>query len=347
MAHYLAGTATGPGAAGNFLDQLVAHLITNGWTKLWGVASTNAMMKGAALDTAAGNAPYLWISVSSSTTIVFQPYFDADVAAQVGIATTGVVPTLNVQDASFPFWIRCNAVSVAFAVKAGTIYNKGYAGYLRRGLPSQMAGMTSSTGAIAAGATNIPTASDMTGKLLVGQKVLLANQGHSNSSANKTNAELVTIQTITGGATPSITLTAGTTKAYDTGALIGTHVHCPVSLVANASGTSFSTQMYAACDGVGTVPASTALSSGWSVLVEATGNADPSDDTGWFGAGVFVADNTPVGKSGSLGTLYHALAFATNGTPAAEDILNDGLNTYLVVGTYTTTPGLALGPREN
>lgn len=337
MAHYLAGTAVGPGAATDFFNQLLTHIQANGWTVLWSTAST-AMAKGTPLDAVAGNAPYCYINVVNTTTIQFTGYSDVDTTTHVGIQG-GSAQSLSVQDASFSFWIRANPVACAFAVKAGTAYNKAYFGYPRRGLAPVDAGLTKTTAAVAVGTTLLPVASDMTGKLRVGVGVMLMNYAHNNASPNKANAEIVTV---TGVAAGSIAVSA-VTKAYDAGALIGIAPNFSGAAIYNGSSGTMGS-LYCGYDALGG-----SGGYGYSIYGEELSNVayvNPTNDTKLFGSGVFAVNSTTAGKHASIGSLYHLIFFQADGSIQAEDPLDDGASTYLTIGTYVADAA-ALGPREN
>lgn len=346
MAHYTTGTAVGPGAVAAFFDALHAQLIANGWTDLDVISSVSGskdvVMQGSALDAGGFYKPYVRITQTSTTAFFVRAYQDWDPTTHVGVneANNASTGPLTLQDTSFTYWIRANGLAFIAAAKIGATYNRAYAGLLRRGLPAKFAGITKSTGALAIGATSIPVASDMTGKLAVGQKVMLFNYAHSSASANKGNAELVTISSISATAIG----VSATIKAYDAGAIVGERI-LP-GLVASYGGSTDiggAVNPVVAPDGSYTSQTGQQLAKN-NVLLEPS-NATPNTDSNKFGAGFLNLSVSTAGKSGSVGSAYHLIFAATSANTAAEDVFDDGTNQWLATGGANPVP--CIGPINN
>lgn len=351
MAEYTTGTATGPGATDALMQAVRTHLLANGWTQLHSfsetVGSKDYVMRGAALDATADNRPIVRLTQTSATRIVNRVYSDWDTGTNTGIGEAGstAVSYLDTQDASFSYFLKANQYAFYLVAKIATSYNKNYCGFTRRGLGSTKSGITKSTGSIAIGATNIPTASDMSGKLKVGQKIHIQNYAHSSASLNKENCELVEVLSITGGGSPSITLTAAVTKNYDAGALIGQYP-MPVMGCQFGGNTASIGTGYHPFHGDGSRTGATNQTSADNYgNLSNDANTDPDEATMEYVGGLVSVSTQTAGKTGFKGFLYH-VECCTAGGQAMEDIMDDGDYTFVIVSQNPTTGCAMIGPRE-
>jgi hypothetical protein len=346
MARYLAATAAGAGAGNAFLVGLIAHLESNGWTQHDVISSTpgsrDVVMRGAALDATADIRPFVRFTQTAATTIVCRAYSDWDTGTHAGMNECGAVGSSNwtVQDATFSYYAWVDGYGGWVVAKLASA-NRAYFGFARRGLPAIEAGITKTTAPLSVGATSLPVASDMTGKLRVGQKVLLMNYAHNSASGNASNVESVTITSIGASAIGCSALT----KAYDAGAVLGDNV-CPV--LASQSTTTSS----ALCGGIfypfnldGSRTTATAQTGAHDVVIfGAETSVDPEDINSKYSAGLTTFTTAIAGKTGFKGYPRGAVAFS-GGAQALDDLMDDGVYTYLVSGAGTGNI-LAMGPRE-
>jgi phage baseplate assembly protein W len=308
------------------------QLLAAGWTETTVVTTAgirNSVFTGIALDQTAANTPFIGVvEVVASNVIYVMTGTDFDTGTKTWINSTGTVSTtqLTTSATQNTWWIRANGYALFVNVLTGaSAMWKCYAGWLHRGLTAARGGMTKCTGTLSIGGTTINTASSMVGKLMVGQKVLVVNYAHSSASANKANAELVTISAISSSA---LTVSA-LTKNYDTGALIGDRVmntavmgNCfvewgnmqtPIQKNGTASGTAF-------------------YVSG----VIGVSSMKPDNTTGEYPFG-FICHSWNSGSAGSngwLGTPFHVMQ-SYFGAQSYNDVFNDGLRTYNMIGVTT------------
>lgn len=347
MANYATGTAAGPGAVAAFFAALRTHLLANGWTEHEIiVAGSDVVFRGAALEAVSDIRPFLRLTTSGITSIIIRGYSDYDPAgAGTGIAETGgvAITTLSLQDASFAYYLWFDGLGGTVVAKIGSALTRAYLGFARRGLDPSEEGITKSTGALAIGATSIPVASDLTGKLRVGQKVQVMNYAHTAGSANATNCESVTVTSVAAG---SIGVSA-LTKNYDSGAVVGENV-CPliVSNTGSAAGTVGAAH-YAPynLDGSRTgVNAQTVTSIATTGATEA--NVDPGDIDGRYGWGLITFSTAVASKTGFKGYPRGIYGCASGGQ-SIEDLMAAGAYTYLVLDNNSGGSVLTiLGPRE-
>jgi hypothetical protein len=348
MAQYVSGTATGPSAIQDLMLQIDALLLANGWTVHRTISTTSGardiVYKGTALDRTADNAPFIRLT-QAALLFTTRTYMDWDpTSSSGGINEAGTNNVSNsgatLSDTSFQYFIRVNGFAVRFVFKIGANLVRMYAGFLRRALPTIKNGVTKTTQAYALGVTTMNVASNMTSKLKVGQKVLVMNFAHNNASANKANAELLTIQSI---ASSSITFTSASTKAYDNGALIGENPY-PIGTLVTATGSAI-TGWYAATTVDGAY-VSNIGNTGIVFAVEFTSesNNDPSDAYQDYTIGPYSVYANVTNKQSFCGLMYHYYR-TEGGNQGTEDLMDDGINTFLVVFVSTTTCQL-LGPRE-
>lgn len=323
MAKFISGKAATPAA---FFHILSDHMLANGWTIYHKISTTAGredwIFRGGALDATADNRPFLRLKLETASTLfahylIVMAYADYEATASLrddgdalaGIwecgSTTLTIISLNETDAAAPsevvYKVRANSVAIAIATNVNSLYSKLYAGYMRRGFPVGLAGVTRATGAITAGATVVNVDSDMTGKLAVGQKVHIMAYAHNSASANRHNMELATIQSIAAG---SITFTVGLTKNYDAGAVIGTN---PLPILATSESTNqypFATA-YLPCTDTGTRTSATshsvASSAGPLSLTTSTSTTDPTP-LNIANCGIQMVSST---VWSNYGTMYH------------------------------------------
>lgn len=347
MAQFFAGTAAGPGAAYDFSRQLVSHLVANGWTVLQTINATtgvgyDVMLQGGALDPIADNRPILRLTITTITRMLVRCYADWDSTAQVGIGETGSssYSYIDVPDSTFAFWIKANAVAAAYVVKNGANYYHGYMGFLRRGLSNNRSGLTKTTASLAVGANSLPVASDMTGKIKVGQRIHILSNSHNNSSANKLNGEMITVTSITANAIGCSNLT----KAYDSGAYVGEN---PFPCVVGSS--SVNQNLIGSQGYIPWLPDGTPSGNVNNTVAPYITNfayttyTTPSYTQDYI-PGIQSLHCSTSGKGSFLGYPYHYETCGW-GVQTTEDIMDDGEFTYIVVGTGSGAC-LLLGPRE-
>jgi hypothetical protein len=337
MAHYFTGTAVGAGAAASLMTALDTNLVANGWTSHDVIgAGTDVVYKSTALDATAGNAAFMRVTKTSTTAIDFRVYMDWDTSTHAGVNVTGDASgttRLTVQDASFTYYMRVNSAAIlVVAVISGT-YNKIYAGFLRRTSSVSRSGMTKTTSLYALGVSTMALASDMTTKWQVGQSVHIVNFAHASGNANAANVEVMVIQSITSN---SVTFTGTTTKAYDSGALVGEHV-LPVTV----------------CAGFTTVPATcyfptsvaglrTSATAHTATCTEATISSDaPSTTLGTYA----IAYMSVISSSQSDRGIFYHMIFVKKGSAALLDTFSEGTDTAIVLGSGTNLV-VGVGPQN-
>lgn len=346
MAYYETGTATGTGATNNFFLAIRTHLLANGWTEHDVISSSagsrDVVFRSSALDATADNRSFCRIKQASTTTLEFTVYSDWDTSTHAGMNSaggSGASCTLTTQDASFVYYLWIDTFGGIIACKIGSFINRCYLGFARRGLDSTDSGMTKSTSTLAIGATSIPVASDMTGKLRVGQKVQIVNYAHASGNANASNAEAFTITSISSSSIGCSALT----KAYDSGAIIGENV-IP-TIVSSGATSSLWGNAYAPINPDGT---RTAVN-GQTVVVNSVvfgqeANIDPGDISAKYGPGFHALTSSTSGKTDFKG-YPRGTFFCAQGAQVIEDIMVAGAYSYLVMDTGASGCSI-LGPRE-
>jgi hypothetical protein len=225
MSAYYTGYASNNATTDELFAAVRAALIANGWTEYDVLSDTGILrdivFRSAPIDPVADNRCFCRFTYSSSGWGCRQ-YTDWAVATHNGANASGFNPS-NTYITYMPtskYHIAVNEFAIAYSWTSyqspAAIYNN-YAGFFQRGLSSGKSGLTKTTTSYSIGATTLNVASDMTGKLQPNQRVVIYNQSHSQT-ANFSNAELLTIQSVASG---SITFSSGLTKAYDSGAVIG------------------------------------------------------------------------------------------------------------------------------
>lgn len=342
MAHYLTGSATGPGALDVMYQALRAHLTGNGWTEHDVISNSggtrNIVFRGGALDPTGDVRPFLKLQQTSTTNVNLDMFSDWDTTTHAGVNQAS--GSFTGQDATFVYYFWFDSFGGIIAAKISTTVNRSYAGFLRRGLDVTDMGLTKTTGSLSIGATSLPVASDMTGKMRVGQKVQIMNYAHSSASANASKSEVVTITSI---ATSSIGCSA-TTLAFDTGAIVGENC-CPGVVFTNATtsiggATGF---LVFNCDGTRTSPTGQTCSA-TGVVFGTESSVDPGDIDARYGSGIITVACTTALKTGFKGW-PRGIYFCAQSAQAVEDLMAAGIYTYLCL--ETTATGIAImGPRE-
>jgi hypothetical protein len=352
MAQFLfLGASTTSGAVNLFFVGLAKALVANGWTEHDVISSSpgsrDVVFKSTPLDVTADNSCYLRIRQTALTSLLWNIYSDWDQATDTGANEASTGTPISLLDTSFLVAARINPYSVALFFRVSISRAYAYAGYLRRGLPASKAGFTKTTSAYSAGTVTVSVASSMIGKLKVGQKVMIYNHVHNSTSPNFGNAETAYISAIAAG---SITFTSGTTKAYDSGAVIGQSPMPVVTPLAYATGSNEGAQylayyMSVALDG-SRVSATTHTAAGLEQLFSETSN-DPGDIYLDIGIGFCGISANETNKTGFLGHLYHfeCAAAPASGVALHGDDINDGSNSFMVVGVNVTSDMFLMGPR--
>lgn len=347
MANYTTGTATGPGAGDAFFLAFNTHLLANSWTAHDIISTTtgarDVVWRGAALDATADNRPFIRLTQVSTTSYTVIAYADWDTTTHAGIAPAGSTgnTVLTCQDSSFAYFLWANSVAVAICLKISTSYFRTYLGFVRRGLSATRGGVTKTSAGASAAATSISVSSDMTGKLVVGQKIQIMNYGHASASANATHCETVTITSIAAG---SIGVSA-LVSAYDSGALVGQNPHPIMAATQNSGLTSGPiTTGFMPYNLDGSRTSALGQTAATAVVIFGTETSlDPTDDGQEYGAGVQAVMGSAVNKTGLRGYMYGWWACA-GGTQALEDVMDDSVNTYIVL-SIAADGACLMGPR--
>jgi hypothetical protein len=345
---YETGSANGAGATNNFFIILRDHLLANGWTQhdiiSSAAGSREVVFRGAALDATADVRPFVKVKQTATAVLEFTTWSDYDVSTHTGMNSAGTTvgsATMTLQDAGFSYYLWIDGYGGLVCGKIGTSITRGYMGFARRGLDPSESGITKTTGALAIGATSLPVASDMTGKLRVGQVVLIVNYAHSSASANASNAEAVTITSVSSTAIGVSALT----KAYDSGALVGDNV-IPSLVSPGATAGLWNTAGLAPINPDGTrtaVNGQTVVSNSITFGTEA--NVDPGDISGRYGAGLITLTSSVSGKTDFKGH-PRGVSFCAAGAQVIEDLMQSGSYSYVVLDVTAATGCTILGPRE-
>jgi hypothetical protein len=270
-------------------------------------------------------------------------YTDWALATHIGTKVCGTNPTnaLLINVPSTKYFIRANEYAVSYTIRTPEStwgYYSGYAGFVRRDLSSAKNGLTKTTSSYAVGTSTMNVASDMTSKLLPGQKVVIYNQGHVQT-ANFSNSELLTIQSIASG---SITFTAPSTQAYDSGAVIGWNPY-PVCSVYGSGAQQGPSSGYTCLNLDGTY---TGISL-QPLQIDVVGLGTDYDKFSFeYPGGLYCVRTTTSTKAGTIGYLYHweAIAQVANMENVAnEDVMSDGTNSFIVLGRSGSVAGM-VGP---
>ena len=213
MSFYYA-TATWSATESDYVSRIKAALLAVGWTVYDNINSTHQVMRSPGTNGATNVFTILEIYGNGGGTVAVNACFDWDPSAHVGIlksAGSGFIVT------SGTGYIYTNALGAFVCVIDGTFDKMAFVGQPRANVvPNVNDGICATTAGMSIGATSVAVDTNLTGHLYVGQVVAIQNFAHNNSSANKTNRELVTITAIAAG-TLSFTATA---NAYDSGARI-------------------------------------------------------------------------------------------------------------------------------
>lgn len=356
MSAYVEGIASAPNAVDAMFQVLRAHLVANGWTEHDVISNTannrNVVFRGGALDATADVRPFLQIQSVSSVLLGFTGYADYDTATHTGIASCGGTANAGIGisvDFSSPYIFRFDSMGGIICMRSGGSWNRAYLGFAYRGMESDEIGITKATGSLTAGATSISVASDMTGKLRVGQKVHVMNYAHNSASANAAKCEIVTISSVAAG---SIGVSA-LANNYDSGAVIGENV-CPL-VVANGGNTAGSlgaSTLYVPYnyDGSRTgLTGQTAVAT--ACPIPRTAETDPTDGTpARFGTGIFAfaaATSAKLDFKGyPRGGVFNIAGGGLGGGTSFDELLSDGAgNSYFPLDPGTSTVTI-VGPRE-
>jgi hypothetical protein len=219
---------------------------------------------------------------------------------------------------------------------------KFYCGFLRRGLPTIRSGVTQTTSSAFYGDTVLNVATDMTGKLQVGQRVMILD-----NSAASFYGESQVIQSIS---PTSITFEAGMGFTHAANALIG---YNPQPLVYLESGGTTAAEFFSSVpsyasftmDGYYWGP--TALQAYQENIFFGTeSNSDPCDYSSFHNSGIInilvtAAVDT---RSYRAGIPYHWELMSSELLRKA-DIASNGANNYVMLGCSPAGAGaMVLGP---
>lgn len=322
--------------------KLRAAMVAAGWTLIDVISDVtgtrDVVYQSATLEPGADNYCYLRLNVTANTWS-HRVYTDWDTGTNTGSKEAGVNGQSSISLTGSQYWMRVNEFAVALVYKSSASYYKMYGGFLRRGLPRAKSGITKTTAGYAAGAFTMNVNTDMTSRLKVGQRVVIYNHSHNSAGANFNNSEVLTIQSVAAG---SITFVTATTKAYDSGAVIGWNPHPAITLYFS-SGSLESANTYATMFHDGVWSSNTGQDiDGFAVILATESYTDPDEISMEFMPGVYAFHFITAGKTGFHGYSYHWEAAAWN-TQAIEDVMTDGANNFLVFYTASGSCTL-LGP---
>jgi hypothetical protein len=353
MSAYTEGFATGPGAIDAAFQALRAHLVANGWTEHDVISNTsgsrNIVFRGGALDATADVRPFVQIQQTNTTTIAWTGYADYDTSTHTGIASAGGTASSGIAstDATFAYAFRFDSMGGVICFRNAGSWQRAYIGFVYRGLDTDESGITKATGALTAGATSISVASDMTGKIRVGQKIWVMNYAHNSASANAAKCESVTVSSVASG---SIGVSA-LANNYDSGALVGENC-CPL-VIGNggaSQGTIGASTFYLPYNRDGSRTSATGQTAG--CLAQNFGrnvDVDLADVSLRYGTGIFgFAENTAAKldfKGFPRGGVFPAAGGSSGGGPSPDDLLTWGPYTYLLLDSSATAM-TCVGPRE-
>lgn len=350
MAQFVTGTATGPGAGDAFFLAIRTQVLANSWTELDVISTStgtrDVVFQGAALDSTANNKPIVRLTQLNSTTMALRSYTDWDTSAHAGWLDTGpATAAINIQDASFVYWMKINGFAWSLCYKIGANYNKNYAGFFRRSVQTSKSGITKASGSISAGltaGTTVAVASDMTTKLKAGQYVHILNYGHSNASANKTHIERIQIQAVT---STTISFQTNVVNAYDAGALIGFNPMPNVSMLDTNSVSTFGT-VYAPYYLDATRTSATGQTISTVANLPNTFSAEnPDSASNEYLAGYFQMTENVGGHQCIRGIPYH-FEIVAGGTQGAEDIMDDGDHQWQLFNVSASSVIFMMGPKD-
>jgi hypothetical protein len=323
-------------AAGSFKYALPSD--PGAWA-VGGAASVGStVFKGGAFDATAGNAPFIFVGVLDPTTLYFLAYTDWETATHTGANVAGASANsyLNVTNADCRYLIRANSVSFYILVKSGagaTISTTLalYAGFLRRHYGPGKSGMTKTTAGYAIGIASLAVASDMQGKIRVGQYIDILNYDHT-AGANFANGEKVQVTSVAAGA---IGITA-LTKAYGAGALVGANVY-PIVVTAPSAGPNATSTPYSCLhpDGSRTSAIGQTGTAVGSMLAVYSSN-DPGNLDFLRAVGPWEVSSSVAAKLGARGVAYHVQTISHD--HGFEDIVKDGDGTtdWITTGCHTS-----------
>jgi len=329
MAEFATATVTAGGSIDQFMQAFQIVVARNGWTLHDALSNTagarDLVFRSSPMDAIADNRCYLRVKQYSLTTWGWNLYTDWDTGTHTGANPTNVAGAQNTWNdySGFLYKIRVNEWSVMFVIKQVSYqHDKGYAGFVRRPLRNSRSGLTRTTSPYAIGTSTMAVASDMTSRMKIGQRVLVYNNSHSSVSANFSNAEVLKIQSIASG---SITFTTNSTKAYDSGAVIGQLAFNGVcSAVGNTSLSGVTNYMPFELDGTRTGPTNHVA-----YFIESipftSGYGDSQSVNKTDGPGFTSMFVSTASKTGLLGYPWHLFCTDYDGSYAqAEDIFDDG-----------------------
>lgn len=350
MALYTTGTATGPGANDAFFQAIRAQLTANSWTEHDvindSVGTRDIVFRGSILgDTTPALRPFVRVTEVSTTKIGFRGYADWDTTNHAGMAECGNATSnsyMDTQDASFVYFMRANGHAFALCAKIGLAYHKNYQGFARRGLPTTKSGVGKVTSSKSVGNTVLALDNDLTGKLKVGQKIMIMNYAHNSASGNKENAEIVTVASV---GSSTITISA-LTKNYDAGAIVGQHINQLIISHYQPGGSPPWQSQYQPYRHDGTYVSTTNHTVTFQeVFLNVEANTGPDNQFNDYSGGFFSFATSTASYLGHIGYPYHWEITASNGGIALEDIMDDGDNTYIVLYSDSGRT-LVMGPRN-
>jgi hypothetical protein len=326
-------------------------LLANGWTAFHILADSvdnrDIVFRSSPIDAIADNRAHIriiWILANGN--FQFRVYRGWDTVAAVGFQEVGDagISYFPGQGSSFTYFARVNPYAMAFVNKtSGPNYWCTNAGFLNRGMDPRKNGLTKTTQSYASGVTSMNVASDMTGKLKVGQRVMIMNNSNLNASPNKLNAQVRIIQAIASG---SITFTAVTTQAFDSGAVIGWN---PMPAFVCSPNTPFPTGNFYTplnLDGTASGGAGAPNQMLAKPVTYVTGSNPGLNSE--HGSLLFTVVTSVASKDGHYGILHHWRGmhpFLFSGAnPAAEALFDASNDSFIVIGNDGTAAYL-LGPR--
>jgi hypothetical protein len=314
MAAYLEGYAVGPNGTDVFYGILRTAMLANGWTLYDTIANTlnnrDQVFRSTPVDATANNCCYLRITITGST-FIWYIYVDWDPVTHTGAKQGGHTSAATVGSNTSQYWLRVNEFAVAFSLvrPISFTHGKAYAGFVRRMMAPTKGGLTCTSTPHVGTDTTVNVMSDMTGKLLVGQRVVMYNHSHNSASANFLRAGIFRVRSLT---STTITFASALGGAYDAGAVIGWNPHPGFVMTGSLGSVDDLASGYACMNHDGAWGSSTnqavALTS--QVLTNTESELDPDNVEGDYRCGVFSLSSALANVNGFHGTLYHWEAVA-------------------------------------
>jgi hypothetical protein len=334
--------AYGTGAAGaqNVYAAMQTLLTTCGWTLVHSVGTYDNIYQSPNFFTGVNIFCYIELIWDGSLWLSVNPMQDYDSGTFTPINQMTTTPAWRAYGAAGTAYMRANQYSILLMDPVNGVSGGGL---FRRYDNAWTGGATLSTGAISAGGTSVTTATSLVGTVQVGQTLMIQNFAHSNASANKAHAEILTITAVTA---TSISFSA-TTNAYDSGAIIGNALSAyGAGMQAPLGGNGYVIDSASGCvRNAADATYNSSIPSG--SMVAAFLGADPTSWTSWtnntkrwamIGVSIETANNA---SGGPVGVAHHGYCVVgkQSAGPSPGTLFTDGVNVYVATGPGTGATG--------